>query len=131
MPTDSDGRLASNLWKLQAIRMLFYLQFFSAVLVPFFTDWGGISLAQVLFLNAWFFLCNFLFEVPTGTVADFLGRKVSLALGSLVGLGAALLYVSRPALPVFKAAEAVFANANTLHSGADDALAYVSLNSHG
>jgi MFS family permease len=131
MPTDSDGRLASNLWKLQAIRMLFYLQFFSAVLVPFFTDWGGISLAQVLFLNAWFFLCNFLFEVPTGTVADFLGRKVSLALGSLVGLGAALLYVSRPALPVFMAAEAVFAIAYTLHSGADEALAYDSLKSLG
>jgi MFS family permease len=131
MPTDSDARLGSNLWKLQAIRMLFYMQFFSAVLVPFFTDWGGISLAQVLFLNAWFFLCNFLFEVPTGTVADFLGRKVSLALGSLVGLGAALIYVSRPSFPVFMAAEVVFAIAYTLHSGADEALAYDSLKALG
>lgn len=123
--------MGSNIWKLQAIRMLFWMQFFSAVLVPFFTDWGGISLAQVLFLNAWFFLCNFLFEVPTGTVADFLGRKVSLALGSLVGVGAALLYVSRPSFPVFMAAEAVFAIAYTLHSGADEALAYDSLKAEG
>ncbi|WP_257456548.1 MFS transporter [Archangium lipolyticum] len=131
MPTDSDARLGSNIWKLQAIRLLFYMQFFSAVLVPFFTDWGGISLAQVLYLNAWFFLCNFLFEVPTGTVADYLGRKVSLALGSLVAIGAALLYVSRPAFPVFMAAEAVFAIAYTLHSGADEALAYDSLKATG
>jgi MFS family permease len=111
--------------------MLFYMQFFSAVLVPFFTDWGGISLAQVLFLNAWFFLCNFLFEVPTGTVADYLGRKVSLALGNVVGLVAALVYVSRPSFPVFMVAEAIFAIAYTLHSGADEALAYDSLKASG
>ncbi len=131
MTTEPDQRLGGNLWKLQAIRMLFYMQFFSAVLVPFFTDWGGISLAQVLFLNAWFFLCNFLFEVPTGTVADFLGRKVSLALGNLVGLVAALVYVSKPSFPVFMVAEAIFAIAYTLQSGADEALAYDSLKALG
>ena len=131
MRTDPEQRLGSNIWRLYAIRMLFYMQFFSAVLVPFFTDWGGISLAQVLFLNAWFFLCNFLFEVPTGTVADYLGRKVSLALGNVVGLVAALVYVSRPSFPVFMVAEAIFAIAYTLHSGADEALAYDSLKASG
>jgi MFS family permease len=131
MRTDSEQRLGSNIWRLYAIRMLFYMQFFSAVLVPFFTDWGGISLAQVLFLNAWFFLCNFLFEVPTGTVADYLGRKVSIALGNVVGLVAALVYVSRPSFPVFMVAEAIFAIAYTLHSGADEALAYDSLKASG
>jgi MFS family permease len=131
MRTDPEQRLKSNIWRLYAIRMLFYMQFFSAVLVPFFTDWGGISLAQVLFLNAWFFLCNFLFEVPTGTVADYLGRKVSLALGNVVGLVAALVYVSRPSFPVFMVAEAIFAIAYTLHSGADEALAYDSLKASG
>jgi len=131
MRTDSEQRLTSNIWRLYAIRMLFYMQFFSAVLVPFFTDWGGISLAQVLFLNAWFFLCNFLFEVPTGTVADYLGRKVSLALGNVVGLVAALVYVSKPSFPVFMVAEAIFAIAYTLHSGADEALAYDSLKASG
>ena len=131
MRTDPEQRLTSNIWRLYAIRMLFYMQFFSAVLVPFFTDWGGISLAQVLFLNAWFFLCNFLFEVPTGTVADYLGRKVSLALGNVVGLVAALVYVSRPSFPVFMVAEAIFAIAYTLHSGADEALAYDSLKASG
>jgi len=131
MRTDPEQRLGSNIWRLYAIRMLFYMQFFSAVLVPFFTDWGGISLAQVLFLNAWFFLCNFVFEVPTGTVADYLGRKVSLALGNVVGLVAALVYVSRPSFPVFMVAEAIFAIAYTLHSGADEALAYDSLKASG
>ena len=85
---------AFNLPKLFAIRLLFWMHFFAAVLVPFFTDWGGITLQQVFFLNAWFFLCSFLFEVPTGAVADFLGRKWSLALGSAVAVSGLLLYAA-------------------------------------
>ena len=36
----------------------------------FYTDWGGLKLSEVLFLNSWFMLWNYLLEVPTGTVAD-------------------------------------------------------------
>lgn len=123
--------LLSNLPKVYLIRLLFWMQFFSAVLVPFYTDWGGITLQQVFLVNAWFFLCNFLFEVPTGTVADFLGRKWSLALGSAIGAGGVLLYASTPRFEAFLLAEAVMAIAYTLHSGADEALAYDSLKAEG
>ncbi len=122
---------SSNIPKLYAIRLLFWMHFFSAVLVPFFTDWGGIKLSQVLFLNAWFWLWNFLLEVPTGTVADFLGRKISLAVGSLVGAAAAVLYTNQPGIVNFMIAEIVFATSMTLHSGADTALAYDSLKETG
>jgi len=118
---------AANLPRLYAIRLLFWMQFFAAVLVPFYTDWGGITLQQVFLVNAWFFLCNFLFEVPTGTVADFLGRKWSLALGSAIAAAGVLLYASTPRFEAFLLAEAVMAIAYTLHSGADEALAYDSL----
>lgn len=122
---------ASNLPKLYCIRLLFWMQFFAAVLVPFYTDWGGITLQQVFLVNAWFFLCNFLFEVPTGTVADLLGRKWSLALGSAIGAGGVILYASTPRIEAFLLAEAVMAIAYTLHSGADEALAYDSLKADG
>lgn len=122
---------AANLPKLYAIRLLFWMHFFSAVLVPFYTDWGGITLQQVFLLNAWFFLCNFLFEVPTGTVADFLGRKWSLTLGSAVAVLGVFLYVSAPRIEVFIVAETIMAVAYTLHSGADEALAYDSLKADG
>ncbi len=118
---------SSNIWKLNGIRMLFWMHFFGPVLVPFFTQWGGLKLSQVFYLNAWFFFCNFIFEVPTGAAADFLGRKASLALGSILGGSAAFLYTSRPLLTVFLVAEAVFALAFTFQSGADEALAYDSL----
>ncbi|MHC1762299.1 MAG: MFS transporter [Negativicutes bacterium] len=121
----------TNLWKLKCIRLLFWMHFFAAVLIPFYVDWGGLKLSQVLFLNSWFMLWNFLLEVPTGTVADFLGRKVSLMAGSVVAAIAALLYASRPDFYIFLAAEVLFAVSFTLHSGADEALAYDSLKETG
>lgn len=118
---------SSNIWKLNGIRLMFWMHFFAAVLIPFYVEWGGLKLSQVLFLNSWFMLWNFLLEVPTGTVADFLGRKVSLISGSLVAAVGALLYASKPNFHTFLAAEVFFALAFTLHSGADEALAYDSL----
>lgn len=121
------GGYRSNVWKLKVIRLLFWMHFFAAVMIPFYTGWGGLKLSEVLFLNSWFMLWNFLLEVPTGTVADFLGRKASLMAGSVIAAAAALLYVSRPDFHIFLVAEVVFAVAYTLHSGADEALAYDSL----
>ena len=121
----------ANLWKLMGIRLFFWMHFFAAVLIPFYMDWGGLKLSQALFINSWFMLWNFLLEVPTGTVADFLGRKTSLMAGSVTAAIAALLYASKPDFHVFLAAEVVFSIAYTLHSGADEALAYDSLKSIG
>jgi MFS family permease len=125
------GAYLSNIWKLNAIRVFFWMHFFGPVLVPFFTQWGGLKLSQVFYLNAWFFFCNFLFEIPTGALADSLGRKTSLALGSLLGACAAFLYASYPSFFIFMAGDLVFALAFTFYSGADEALAYDSLKAEG
>ncbi len=101
--------------------------FFSAVLVPFFTGWGHISLLQVQILQSWFMLCWFLLEVPTGAVADFLGRKYSLVLGSVTCALGAALYGSIPNFFVFMLGEFIFALGNALMSGADSALIYDTL----
>lgn len=133
-PAPPDGRtpdLAANAWRLCLIRLLFWMHLFSAVLVPFYTEWGGVGLADVFLINAWFFLCNFALEVPTGTVADFLGRRTSLILGSVVAAGGVLFYAWRPGLGHFLLAEVFMAVAYTLHSGADEALAYDSLKALG
>jgi MFS family permease len=120
---------AGNVRRLYAIRFCFWFHAIAAVLVPFFRDWGGIALSRILLLNAWFMLWNFLLELPTGTVADRFGRRVSLALGTGLGAVATLIYVSAPRFEVFLLAEIVFALAFTLCSGADEALLYDSLGS--
>lgn len=124
-------RAARNIPLLYAIRLFFWMHFFSAVLVPFFREWGGISYSRIFFLNSWFMVWNFLLEVPTGTVADFFGRRISLAIGPLVAALGAVVYSSTPNFAVFLAAEVLFATAYTLMSGADEALAYDSLKALG
>ncbi len=119
--------LRRNVPLLYLIRTLFWGHLFGAVMVPFFTQWGGLKLSQVFYLNAWFMLCSFLLEVPTGTVADFLGRKVSLAMGGFVAAAGAWVYVSDPSWVCFAVAEFLMAIAFTLHSGADEALLYDTL----
>lgn len=120
-----------NIWLLYLICGLFWAHFFGAVLVPFYTTWAGLTLKHVFLLNAWFMLCCFLLEVPTGTVADYLGRKTSIALSGLVAAAGALVYVSAPSLPRFILAEFLLATAFTLQSGAVEALAYDGLQAAG
>jgi MFS family permease len=121
----------STLLKLKIIRMLFWMHFYSAVLVPFYTQWGNLKLSEVFFLNAWFMFWNFVLEIPTGAIADYLGRKTSLIVGYVFGIVAVLVYTSQPSILIFLVAEFIFAIAYTLHSGADESLAYDSLKEAG
>jgi MFS family permease len=119
--------LRGNVRKLYAIRFLSWFHTVSAVLVPFFRDWGGIPLGGIFLLNAWFMGWSFALEVPTGAVADRFGRKASIALGCAAGALGVALYTSTPHLGVFLAAEVLLALSMALQSGADEALLYESL----
>jgi len=105
--------------------------FFSGVLVPFFTDWGHISLFQAQILQSWFSVWVFVLEIPTGAIADKIGRKYSLILGSIFVAIATVIYGSIPSFTVFLLAEFVFAIGYALNSGADQALLYDTLVSQG
>ena len=118
---------ANNIWKMNAIRSLYWMHFVSSVLIPFYQDWGGLSFTSIMLINAWLMLWNFLLEIPTGTVADFWGRRASVAMAFLVAMVGVLIYVSRPAFTVFLVAEVFLAAAMTLLSGADEAIVYDSL----
>jgi MFS family permease len=113
------------------VRFLCFMHLMSAVIIPFFRDWGRLSFVQIFALQTWFMLVCFLMEVPTGAVADRFGRKVSVACGGFLLAAASVLYGAIPHLAVFVVAEALFAIAITLISGADEALAYDSLLAQG
>jgi MFS family permease len=59
---------------------------------------AGLDIFHVMLVNAAFSFAEFVFEVPTGVVADTLGRRTSLLFCLFTLLGATLAYV---ALPVF------------------------------
>lgn len=114
-----------------AFKLLVSITFFGAVLVPMLTHWGGLSLVQVQFLQSWFMFWIFVLEVPTGAVADFFGRKYSIALGAMVMAVACIVYGLVPKFEVFLLAEFLFAGAVALMSGADNALLYDALKEKG
>lgn len=119
------------LWRFYLFSFLRDFFFISAVLIPFFTEWGHLSFTQITILQSWFVLWIFLLEVPTGAVADYIGRKYSLALAGFVIALAALVYGSIPRFEVFLIGEFLFAMGNALISGADEALLYDTLKEKG
>lgn len=117
----------ANLWKIYLFTFFSNLHFIGGVLIPFYTDWGGINFTQILLLQSWFMLWVFLLEIPTGTVADYLSRKISLVLSGAFGIAAVLIYTSTPNIFVFMLGEFLFAFSVALLSGANEAFVYDTL----
>lgn len=120
-------RARANVRRMYLWQFLTSLHFFAGVLIPFFTDWGGISFAAVMWLQTWFVFWIFVLEVPTGAVADHLGRKASLLCSCACLVAAVLLYPARKSLGNFLMAEFIWAAALAFSSGADEAMVYDSL----
>jgi len=59
---------------------------------------AGLDIFHVMLVNAAFSFAEFVFEVPTGVVADTLGRRISLLFCLITLLGATLAYVALPIL---------------------------------
>ncbi len=117
----------TNIWKIYVFKFLLSLHFIGGVLVPFFLDWGKISFTQIMLLQSFFVFSVFLLEIPTGAVADYLGRKTSLIFAAISTALATLVYSSYPSFYIFLIGEFLWALGVALMSGADEALVYDSL----
>ncbi|MFH2019116.1 MAG: MFS transporter [bacterium] len=124
-------KIEKIIWRYYAFQFLASFSLFSAVLVPFFTNWGGITLAKTQLLQSWFMFFVFVMEVPTGAVADYLGRKYSLIAGAIVFALGTLVYGSVPKYEIFLLGELILAIGVALQSGAGEALLYDNLKSNG
>ena len=77
--------LKRQLFFLHIYNFLFSFRIADGVWVVFLLS-RGFSLAQVGMAEGVFHIVSFLFEVPSGMLADLMGRKRTLALSSLFGL---------------------------------------------
>ncbi len=96
---------------------------FMPVAVPFFQS-KGLSMGDVFTLQAFFGLIVLLSEVPSGYVADLIGRKKTLVVGAAIaGVGHSLLLTADGfwGLVMFELALGI---AHSLISGADIAILY-------
>ncbi len=126
------GLLATRNARLfMAFRILFNVRFYYPVFMILFLDFG-ITLEQFGLLNAAWAAAIVLLEVPSGALADLVGRKRLLvaAGGLMVVEMLALCLVPVPSAWVFPALllnRIVSGIAEAFASGADEALAYDSL----
>ncbi len=117
------SRLRRNLL---VIRLMAFFQVFLVIVpvaVPLFSD-RGLSLAEILQLQALFGITVVLMEIPSGYIADVLGRRIALVLGGVfVGVGHSLLLIGYDffTLAIFEIALGV---GLSLISGADVAVLY-------
>jgi MFS family permease len=117
----------SNIAKMYLMNFLLNLQFFAGVFIPFFTIWAGLNYTQIFILESWFMAWIFILEIPTGAVADYFGRRVSIALSCFMNALAAVVYVSFPNFYVYLLGEFLWAIGVAFMSGAENAMIFDSL----
>jgi predicted MFS family arabinose efflux permease len=120
------GGLA-NARLLVAFGGILFVLFPIPVITLFWKDQIGMSLADIMVLQAMFGLTVVLVEFPSGYFADRAGYRRSLLLGATLLVAGWLLYARATRFWTIAVAEVVLGMASAFVSGADRALLWVSL----
>ncbi len=118
--------IGSNIWKLSILRGLAFAWFPIPTIILFYQS-HGVGLEQAVLLKTILSLSILLLEVPSGYVADRLGRRFCLVVGSAIWLCGWLFYCTGNSFSLFAIAEILSGIAVSLISGADTAIAYETL----
>jgi hypothetical protein len=133
-PQSSEPSFAAadrNVGLFVAFRVLFNARFYYPVFMVMFLDYG-ITVGEFALLNAIWAAAIVLLEVPSGALADLIGRRQLVVAGAALMVVEMLLLVLVPVpsawvLPVLAANRIVSGAAEAFISGADEALAFESL----
>ncbi len=122
----SSEQLERNIRRYTLYQLVAFTPFFLPIIVLFWKE-NGLDPFDIYLLQGIFALATVILEVPTGMVADRLGKRTSLiAAGVLTTVGMAVYAMGR-CFTVFLIAEIVMALGISLVSGADSALLYDTL----
>jgi MFS family permease len=119
-------KIESNIWKFYIYKFLRECVFWIPIITLFWQD-NGLNLTQIMLLQSLFAAGVFILEIPTGAIADKVGRKFTLALSGLFSIAGFAVYAISGNFWQFLAAEMILAFAATFMSGADSAFIYDSL----
>ena len=110
--------LSANIYYLYLIKLSKWLMLIMPIVVLFYTD-NGLDIYHLYLLQAAYSLCVALFEIPSGYLADIVGRRSTLIWGAILGtLGFAVLSLSHT-FGGFFTAEIILGLGGSLVSGAD------------
>ena len=122
----SVNSIRSNIRKLFILRGLAFAWFPIPTIILFYQS-HGLDLGQAVLLKTILSLSILCLEVPSGYIADRLGRKFCLVVGSAAWLIGWLFYCTGSSFTAFAVAEILAGVAGSLISGADTAIAYETL----
>ncbi len=124
--TSEVERLRGNPPKLYAYKFLSEFFLVVPVLIPYYIA-HGLNATQIFTIQAAYHAAVLVLEIPSGYLADVIGRKKTLVLGSLFFPLSLSLYAFTGSFLTFVLAECSIAVANSMRSGCDSALMYDTL----
>jgi MFS family permease len=118
--------IRANLWKIYAYKLLSEFWVIVPILIPYYQS-NNLNKTQIFTIQAAYALSILIMEIPSGYLADVIGRRRTLILGAIfmpVGIG---VYVFTHSFTFFLIAEFIIAVGNSMRSGCDSALIYDTL----
>jgi MFS family permease len=118
--------IRTNLWKIYAYKLLSEFWVIVPILIPYYQS-NNLSKTQIFTIQAAYALSILIMEIPSGYLADIIGRRKTLILGAFfmpLGIG---VYVFTHSFVSFLIAEFIIAIGNSMRSGCDSALVYDTL----
>jgi len=120
--------IKSNIKKYYLYQLLIGLEFFGPVIVLFWQA-RGLNMTQIMLLQSIYAIGVVILELPTGALADFLGKRISLILGSAFYALGFLIYGLSHNFAQFAFGELTVATGMAFVSGADKAFIHQTLKS--
>jgi MFS family permease len=121
----------TNARLLMAFAAVEFVLFPIPIITLFWKDQIGMSLTDIMILQAMFGLSVVLFQFPSGYFADRVGYRASLLVGGALLMVGWLVYTRGASFWAIAVAETVLGAASAFMSGADRALLWVSLETAG
>ena len=120
------SRLRANPGKLYAYKFISEFFLIVPVLIPYYIL-NHLNATQIFTIQAAFHVAVLLLEIPTGYLADVIGRKKTLVVAAVFFPLGLALYAFTGSFVTFVLAEFCVAVANSMRSGSDSALMYDTL----
>lgn len=119
-------KLESNIVKLYFIKLAKWFMLIMPIVALFYTE-NGLDSFDIYLLQAVYSFSVAALEVPSGYMADVIGRKKSLIIGSVLGTAGFVVYSLTHGFWGFLCAEIILGLGGSFISGSDSALLYDSL----
>ena len=118
--------LKHNILKMYLLKGVLWFMVAMPIIVLFFQE-HGLSLTEVMIIQAIYSLSVAMFEIPSGYIADLFGRKHTIVLSTIFSFSGYLVFSFFGGFYAFAAASTLVGIGGSLMSGSDSALIYDTL----